>query len=639
MPNYVIGTAGHVDHGKTALVKALTGIDADRLIEEKERGMTLDLGFAHITLPSGIVCGIVDVPGHEKYLKNMLAGVGGLDFVLFVVDAGEGIMAQTREHLEILQLLGIQDGIPVISKIDRVPKENLEQVENEFSEFLKGSFLEKSPVIRLSAQTGVGIDKLVAEIDKRVKKLTPRDKNASFRMPVDRVFTLPGIGTVITGTVYQGNTERERTLEILPTGRRGKVRQIQVHNQSADSVEAGQRAALNISKVEMRDVRRGDQVINPNSIRPTKDLDVKLEVLSSAPHPVKNKVKVRLYIATSEVFGKVILLDSDNLEPGESGYARIVLEEEVGAVSGDRFILRAPSAIYTWGGGKVLDPHPMHHRRFDKSMIEMLKLRDRGNEEDIAESVMNREPFRLFNQEMLSSAVSLSLEDTSALIRKLEKENKLYKSVSGRFQLKETMEMLAGKVLDVLNRLQELEPDRLGRIPEEVRRNLPNIESGLFREILIYLKENEKAREKNGLISTADFTPKLTPEQQKAHEWITKEFQVTSFSPPARGDLHKNREIKPAVIDKVLEYMVFSGELVPIDDNIYFTPDNLEKAKRIIGHYIIKEGGITPADARELLGSTRKYVIPLLEYLDKIYFTRRKDDRRVLFRESVMANQ
>jgi selenocysteine-specific elongation factor len=639
MPNFTIGTAGHAGHGKTALINALTDYNSNKPFEERriKQSATQDLIFSYITLPSETVCDVVDVPGYKKYINVMIAGLGGVDLVLLVIDAGKGIEVQTREHFEIIKLLEIQVCIPVISRIDMVPPEQVDETEKNVKDFLKGSLFEKLPVVKVSSQTGEGIEKLINLIDKIPKSLVRRDIEGSFRMPVDRILTIPGAGAAVAGTIYQGATEPERTVEILPTGKRGKIRQIRVYDTFKDKAEAGQRAVLNISKIDLRDVRAGDQVIRPGLMKTTQDLDVKLYVLPSSPNPVKNKVNVNVHIASGEAFGKVILLDRETLEPGESGYARIVLEKGIGTLPGDRFILRTTSGIYTWGGGKVIDAHPTHHRRFDKSVVEMLKLKDEGSSEELAVNIMDREPHSLYNQEMLASALSLSLEETGTLIKEMQKTEKLYRNASGKFQLLSIIEKLADNVTDILKKLQKLEPEKLGRHPDEVKRNLQKVDSGMFREILVYLKEQGRIVEKNGLLVTSDFSPELTPELQKVYDWIQEEFKASDFSPPTRGDLHLNKKVSWKLIDHVIDYMVFRGELVAIDENIYFPPEKVKKAKRIIGNYIIKHGEITPAEARELLETTRKYIVPLLEYFDRIYFTRRKDSKRVLFREKVIV--
>lgn len=639
MAHFVIGTSGHVDHGKTTLIKALTGIDADRLIAEKERGMTLDLGFAHIDLPSGTSCGIVDVPGHEKYIKNMLPGIGGLDYALLVVDAGEGIMPQTREHFEILQLMNVQGGLCVLTKADKVSPDQIKLRQNELRKLFTGTFLEKSEIIPVSSITGEGLSTLISKIDEGISKLTPRDEDALFRLPVDRVFTLPGFGVIVTGTVYQGQISVENNVIILPADKKAKIRKMQVHGKDVKIAFAGQRLALNLSRIDMEQLRRGDQVLSPGLLSVTNHLDVVIEVLKSSPHPLKNQEKVRLYITTQEIFSKVVLLDSHRLEPGEKGFARLVLDTPAAALSGDRFVIRAPSAIYTIGGGKILDTHPPMHRRFDKSTIEILRLMNGGDAMGILTKVMTREPYVIYNQDSLAAAVSLPLFRVSRLIEVMKEREECYFFPSGRFVLKNTFNMLCNKVLDVLDTLQNLEPGAPGRKQDEVRRNMPKMEERLFREIIITLKNENKIKEKNGRIAKADFIPTLGPEQKKCYEWMKDRFIEGGFTPPTRQELIAQKKFKKGVITDVIDFMLFCDEIVALDDSILFITEKLNEAKKKIGAALLEHGFLTAAQARDLLGTTRKYIIPLLEYFDKIYFTRREGDIRKLFRKNVIAQE
>lgn len=637
MPHFIIGTAGHVDHGKTTLIKALTDIDADRLPQEKIRGLTLDLGFAHIELPSGTVCGIVDVPGHERYLKNMLAGVGGFDLALLVIDAFEGIMAQTREHLEIIHMLDIPAGVVAITKTDRVEKLKVEELKSELSGFLKGTPLENAPLIPVSAREGEGLDELRSALDDVVKRLRPRDEEAPFRLPVDRVFTMPGFGTVVTGTVYQGVAAVDDSIVILPGPYRGKVRGIQVHGKDTTRCYAGQRAAINVARVDPEKISRGSQLVRSGFFAPTTELDVLMKVLPSSAKPLKNRNQVRLYMATSEAFGKIIILDADEIPPGESGYARISLETPVVAKAKDRFILRSPSALFTWGGGKILDPHPRFHRRFDKSVIEMLELKDSDAPMELAERIMDREPYNTYNAETLASAASIPLHLTGDLIRIMEKKGALYTLSPGKIVPQKVMKKLTGRVMDYLKKAQEKTPATLGLKSDEIRLNVPKMEDRLFRELLIFLKKEEKIKEKSGLISTKDHRPQLPAQQEKSREWVLNQFRKGGFAPPTKQDLMEKSRLDKKQTKELIDHMVFNGELVDLDGKILFTPRQINDAKLMLGGFILEKGSLSPSDARRLLNTTRKYVIPLLEYLDRIYFTRRQKEGRVLVKQNVLS--
>lgn len=636
MPHFIIGTAGHVDHGKTALIKAMTGIDTDRLAQEKERGLSLDLGFAHLDLPSGISCGIVDVPGHERYLKNMLAGVGGYNLVLLVVDASESIKEQTREHFEIIQLMNVQAGIAVITKIDLVSTGMVDLVEEEVKDFLKGTFMENSPILRVSSETGEGLDDLIKHIDREIQKLEPRDTNAPFRLPIDRVFTIDGFGTVVTGTVYQGTISTDSRILVLPAGLQGKVRKIQIHGEFVGKASTGQRAALNLARVDVDRIHRGDQVVVPGLLKPTRHLDTTISVLKSSPHPLRNRDRVRFFIATDRTFARVILLNANVLEPGQTGYARLILEDMVASLPMDSFILRAPSEIYTIGGGKVLDTQPTRHRRFDEAVIEMLRIKEAGDPALLIKKSMDREPYQFYNQETVATAASISYEQAGQLIEDMKQEGRLYSLPSGKLILKETLNRLTKKMLDVLNELQKREPESLGRHPGELKMNLPPMDDRLFREIVLILKKENKIVEKNNRLSTCDFSPKLTPQQEKCKDWILEKFEKSGFSPPTRDELVSHASFDREDIEKVVDYLIYTDQLVALTDRILFTKQKLARARKKIGHFLLDNGIITPAQARNLLDTTRKYVIPLLEYLDRIYFTRRKGNYRTLFRQNVI---
>ncbi|MCE1249069.1 MAG: selenocysteine-specific translation elongation factor [Firmicutes bacterium] len=636
MAHYIIGTAGHVDHGKSALVKMLTGKDPDRLPEEKIRGLTLDLGFASLDLPSGAECSIVDVPGHEKYLRNMLAGVCGFDFALLVVDAGEGIKEQTREHMEIMQVLGIKDGITVITKIDRVEPEVVDQVERDVVEFLKDTFLHASPVVRVSTLTGEGHESLLHAIDYRIVRLTPRDMNATFRMPIDRVFTKRGVGTIVTGTIYQGRIEENGRVLILPEGKTKKIRGIQVHDKDVSEAVAGQRAALNISGIEMEAIVRGDLLTGPGSGRATGRMDGMIELLKSSPQPLANRSEVRFYSGTSETFAKVILLDRNELKPGERCPAQFIFKDSVALFAGDKFIVRAPSAIHTYGGGVVVEPYPQKHRRFDQKDIDLLKLKENADPAIVMREMMNTSPYILHSLETVLNMVSLQPSEASDILNQLEHDGEIFRFNSGRFVHQKVFGEMTEAMLHALEEFEADNPSRLGTRLEELKLNLPKSEDKLIREIITTMKIQKLIKENNHLFATYDFLPALEGEKVKCLMDVRKQFAELPFSPPGMDELSGSIKYPDKMIKEIIGYMAYSGELIPIDEKIYFLASNLDKAKRIVGHHIVKEGGITASAARQLLGTTRKYVIPLLEYFDRIHFTKRQEDVRVLFRSTVI---
>lgn len=637
--NYIIGTAGHVGHGKSSLIKAMTGIDPDRLPREKTSGLTPDLGFAHVNLPSGIECGIIDVPGHEKYIKNMLTGVGGYDFALLVVDAGEGIKEQTREHLEIMNLLEIKDGITVITKIDRVDKETVDRVESELIDLLKDSFLYDSPIVRFSAATGEGLDTLLYSIDQRIVRLEPRPVKTSFRLPIDRVFLMPEVGVVVTGTVYRGQIRENRKVQILPDDLKAKVRQIQVHDTRVKKAYAGQRVAFNIAGVNSTEVQRGDWIITPGRARATGRMDVSITLLKSAPHPLKNSSEVMLYTGTAEIFTRVYLLDRDVLEPGEKTYAQLSFQESEAVFAQDKFVIREPSAMFTWGGGTIIEPYPGKHRRFDRRVIELLKVKESGDPSILLDEVMQNEPYLLHSEESIAGITSLVPDEMIDFLRKMEESGKIILLSDEKYLHSKLLEKFENQISGILERIEEMEPYRLGTKYEEIRKNMPEMEDRMLREIMIDMKNKKMIKEKDGLLISFDYTPRLTGRHEECHQEILRIYKSPDFTPPMREELKSSLEYERETTDSVLDYMIFTGELISLSDKILFLKENIDRAKKIIGNYIIKNNEITPGEARNLLKSTRKYIIPMLEYFDRIYFTKRKKNKRILFRTNVYVER
>ncbi len=382
MPHIIVGTAGHIDHGKTALVKALTGIAADRLKEEKERGITIDIGFANLVLDSNTTIGFIDVPGHERFIKNMLAGVGGIDLVMLVIAADESVMPQTREHLDICSLLHIQHGFTVLTKIDNVDREMVDLVEEDVRDFLKGGFLENSPILRESSLTHEGVPEVIATLRQCAERIQPKDATQIFRLPIDRCFTMKGFGTIATGTLIAGRVDKDDEVEILPAGRLTRVRGIQVHGHRAAEASAGQRTALNLQGMEVSDIQRGMVLTAPRTFKPTSMLDCHLELLPSAPRPIVMRKRIRLHIGTAELMGYAVLLGQDRLEPGQSSFAQIRIQEPTFALPGDRFIIRQFSPMVTIGGGQVLDAYPKKHRRSEKGLVDKLRILKDGSVDD-----------------------------------------------------------------------------------------------------------------------------------------------------------------------------------------------------------------------------------------------------------------
>ena len=423
MKNIIIGTAGHIDHGKTTLIKALTGRNTDRWEEEQRRGITIDLGFTYFDLPGGDRAGIIDVPGHEKFINNMVAGVVGMDLVLLVIAADEGIMPQTREHMDILGLLGIEKSIIVLNKCDLVDEEWLELVEEEVREELEGTFLEQAPVVKVSAATGEGLDQLIDVIGKMTSdEVAAKDVHTIPRLPVDRVFSLSGFGTIITGTLVSGTIAKEDTLELYPVGRECKIRSIQVHGQDQQKCYAGQRVAINLSNIKKKEISRGCVLAPPNSMKNTDLLDVKLNVLESSMRILTNHTRLHLFTGTSEILCRAVLLDKEEIGPGESGFVQLRLEEEIAVRRGDKFVVRFYSPMETIGGGVILEPNPRIKKRFQQDVIEELRQKESGSSADIIEMHAKQYADTLITTAELAKLTALSAQEISEDIEELEEK-------------------------------------------------------------------------------------------------------------------------------------------------------------------------------------------------------------------------
>jgi selenocysteine-specific elongation factor SelB len=425
MRNIIIGTAGHIDHGKTTLIKALTGRETDRWEEEKRRGITIDLGFTYFDLPDGSKAGIVDVPGHEKFIKNMLAGVVGMDMVLLVIAADEGIMPQTTEHLNILNLLGVENGIVVLTKCDLAEKEWISLVKEDITESLGSTFLEGAPIVEVSSKTGYGIDKLIEEISKIAdKSIKERELNTIARLPIDRVFSMTGFGTVITGTLISGILNKGDEVEIYPVNKLCRIRNIQVHSSDVEKAYAGQRTAINLSNIKKTDIYRGCVIAPVNSMRNTKMLDVKLNLLKDSKRVVINRSRLHFYTGTSEILARVVLLDRDELTPGESCYAQLRLEEEIAVRRGDKFIVRFYSPLETIGGGEIIEPVPKKRKRFDEDLIEELKVKEKGSGADVIEKII-KEAKDLISVSSLAKTTALTEAEVKENIELLDQEERI----------------------------------------------------------------------------------------------------------------------------------------------------------------------------------------------------------------------
>ncbi len=633
MKQIILGTAGHIDHGKTSLIKAVTGTDTDRLKEEKERGITIELGFAALDLPSGQHLGIVDVPGHEKFVKNMVAGATGIDIVVMVIAADEGVMPQTREHMEICTLLGVQYGMVAVTKIDMVDEEWLELALEDIRDFVRGTFLEDAPMAPVSSLTAEGIPEFIEILDELAAKIPERSPSDLFRLPIDRVFTMKGFGTVITGTLISGRVQVGDTIMIYPSGITSKVRGIQVHNKSADDAGAGMRTAINFQGLEKEAISRGEVLSKPNTLEASYMVDVSLHYLAGNKKPIKNRTRVRFHTGTSEVLGNLILLDREELAPGKDTVVQLRLDTPVALVKDDRFVIRSYSPIYTIGGGEVLNPIPLKHKRLKSDTVEGLKRL--GNEEPEALISFHTEAsgyqgVSLSHLKMMTNLTDKQLENTlQGLLSKktliqVDKENRTYIHPSVFEKLKHDTQ---GQLAD----FHKANPLKPGMSKEELKTKFPPLlTSKLFNLTLNQMiKEKEIAQEEN-IIRLASHAVSLGGKQADVKDKILKTYLNAGLQPPYFKELAKSLEIDAKRAKDVLMHLVNEGVIVKVKEELYFHARAINTLRKKLVEFLEAQGEITTPQFKEMTGVSRKYVIPLAEYFDSTNVTLRVGDVRKL---------
>lgn len=632
LSHLIIGTAGHVDHGKTVLVKALTGQDTDRLPEEKKRGISIDLGFAEFVLPGGRRVGVVDVPGHERFIRNMVAGVSGIDLVMLVVAADEGVMPQTGEHLDILQLLGVRRGLVVLSKIDLVDGEWLELVEDEVAARLAGTFLAAAPMMRVSARNGVGLDQLRTTLDQLLADLPGRPAGSLTRIPVDRVFTVAGFGTVVTGTLMGGAIRVDDRLRLEPAGLDVRVRQLQIHSRSVPEATAGQRVAVNVAGVDKDEVTRGEVLISPGSLRPTHSFAASLEILGGVPEPLENGERVRLHTGTSEVIGRVLLLEGEQLPPGGAGFMLFKAEKPLVVDRGDRYIIRTYSPMKTIGGGIILDAG-RRYRRFDRRGLEELAIKATGDPARIVLGILDSQPMRPAVVEELSRRAGIPRDDLRPVLRQLEGagellllgEGEAVLSAGGYLRLRETM-------AEVVSAYHQQYPLRLGIPREELRRRLArHTDPKVFAHLLRRLEQDGVIELRHDLAAIAGFRVNPGEEHAAAARRLLAVYDQGGLSPLEVGQAMTVLDMSPADAAEVLRYLTDSGSLVKITEDLYLHRRWLEEARERIVGFLSAQPGATVAELRDVLGTTRKYAVPVLEYFDQTKVTQRVGDQRRLW--------
>jgi selenocysteine-specific elongation factor len=632
MKQIVLGTAGHIDHGKTSLIRALTGIDTDRLKEEKERGITIDLGFASLNLTDDVQLGIIDVPGHERFVKNMLAGVGGIDLVALVIAADEGVMPQTREHLAICELLQVREGLVALTKTDMVEPDWIELVREDTAEFLCGTFLEGKPIVPVSAKTGEGLPVLLETLRGLCEHLTPRSSTGPVRLPIDRVFTMRGFGAVVTGTLFSGSLHLEDRVDILPSGLSARVRGLQVHNQAVAAAVAGQRTAVNLQGIEKAELQRGDMLATPGRFPTTHMLDVTLTLLAEAPRPLKNRARVRFHMGTSEIMGRVILLDCDEIQPGAEAIAQLRLEAPVVTAPQDRYVLRSYSPVQTIGGGTILDVLPAKHKRHrPQVMTQLTSLRDGSVADALTIHLHNAAYAGLRWSDFL---LRCSLDDAAlhSVLDSLQQRG-IGVVVENNPPWLLHREQYAQAQNQILQRLAEFHRDnplKPAMFTEELRSKLPPMADKVFAAILHHLATAGELDVSRDKVKLPQHTVTLSAPRQAAVEALEQHFLQAQYQPPSMDEALAAHKLTHADDRELLQVLVDQQKLVRLKGDLFYHREVLEDIERHLRTHLEQRGEITAGEFRDLLQISRKYAIPLLEHFDNQRLTVRMGDKRLL---------
>ena len=634
MKHLILGTAGHIDHGKTSLVKALTGIDTDRLKEEKERGITIELGFAHLELPeAGVRFGIVDVPGHERFVRSMVAGVGGMDLVMLVIAADEGIMPQTREHLEICQLLGVKQGLVALTKIDMVDPDWLGLVSEEVRDYLAGSFLGDAPVVPVSSRTGAGLEELKSALAGLAAAVEEKKAEGPFRLPVDRVFTVTGFGTVVTGTLVAGEIAVGDEAEILPSGRACRVRGIQTHGRKEERAGAGQRVAVNLQGVEHSELVRGDIVVPRHVFRTTRSVDARLDYLPSAPRELKHRAILRLHSATYEVPAQVILIDRDTLQPGDAAFVQLRLKSPVLLLPGDPFVLRAYSPQATLGGGVVLDPAPPRRRRRSEAALALLDALGGGTDADKIRLMVAESLYSGVSQEEIVLRSGLSPKKTEGALTPLLSGGELVQAVREP-RIMVTRDAFAGLKELLMRETEEFlrdNPLKEGIGKEELKTRLPKrSDPRFFGPLLAALEKEGKLVADRDLVKLPGRKGAVTADQAGLQAKVEAALQSGGMEPPTVKELGDTLGGSEKEVLDHLNLLAREERAVKIKSDLFYAPEPIAAIREKLVTRLKETGEITPGEFRELTGLSRKFMIPLLEYFDQEKVTIRVGDKRLL---------
>lgn len=627
MKNIVIGTAGHIDHGKTTLIKALTGRETDTLAEEKKRGISINLGFTYFDLPSNKRAGIVDVPGHEKFIKNMLAGASGIDLVLLVVSAGEGVMPQTVEHLDILRFLDTKQGVIVLTKCDTVEEEFIDLVKEDIVEKVEGTFLENAEIIEVDSISKKGIDKLINEIDRLTNEIEENNENSPARLNIDRVFSVKGFGTVVTGTLTEGKISIDDELEIYPKNIKTKIRSIQVHGENVDMAYCGQRTAINISNVKVEQIERGDVLAAKNSLEESMMIDTKVSLINHSNKSLKHWDRLRVYHGTREILCRAVPLDKEVVESGEDAYVQLRLEESIVAKKGDKFVIRSYSPMETIGGGFIIDTTPKKHKRFDESLINSLKIKEKGELKDILEQYLKRSLDKYFTKKDIMTYSGDNEENINNALEKLIDENKIV-LINNIYIHNSKYEKLKEKSIEILVQYHKKNRLKKGMPKEEFKSRVENKFKTKELDILLDMLTKEQVLKViDNMVSLHEFEVKLNEKQIKIKENISNTIAKQSANTILTIDEVCNNDI---YYKEVLESML-GKEIQQLDDKHIINNDTYLKLKNNLIDYLNKNQEITLGEYRDLIDSSRKNCMIILENFDRNKITKRLDNKRMLY--------
>lgn len=627
MKNVIIGTAGHIDHGKTTLIRALTGMNTDRLKEEQKRGISIDLGFTHFDLPSGKRAGIIDVPGHEKFIKNMLAGVSGMDLVMLVVAADEGVMPQTMEHLEILNFLDIEKGIVVLTKCDNVDDELMEIVEEDLKEQIKDTFLANAPVIQVDSISKRGMDELKKKIDELVEEVEERNLTTNPRLYIDRSFSVKGFGTIVTGTLIEGTLRVGDDVVIYPGEIESKIRTLQVHGEDSQQAFAGQRTAVNLANVKKEDVKRGDVLSVKESLEPTMMVDCKFKLMKNIEKPLQYWERIRFYHGTGETLGRIAILENDEIHPGQDAYIQLRLESPIVVKQNDKFVIRRYSPMETVGGGYVIDPNPKKHRKMDGDVVESLKLKEKGSLDEIISELIRKEKTGYYSIKDIARLLGEKDENLKPAIAKLVEEKQVF-DFNGIYMHVEKYTRMMQSIKETLQKYHSANLLRKGMLKEELRTRIEKKLSN--KEFYSLLEEAESTGEikiDGNYVSKLSFEVRLTPQDIKLKTKIEGSLLEDRYSPRKIWDVIPKNQHNMDLVEFMNE-----DTIIKVEDELYFNKSVYDEAVDKMSGFIAQNENIQLAQFRDLIGGSRKYCMILLDDFDKRKITRKiEDNKRILY--------